>query len=80
MSRGKRLRVDWAACDAHGLCALWAPDLVGRDEWGYPLLADGEVPAALLSEARAAVRACPALALALVPVGSRTAANRTKGG
>jgi ferredoxin len=58
-----RLRVDWAACDAHGLCALWAPDLITRDEWGYPVLPDGPVPDALLVQARAAERSCPALAL-----------------
>lgn len=63
---GKRLRVDWAACDAHGLCTLWAPDLIARDEWGYPVIREGEVPRAAMQQAREAVRACPALALALV--------------
>jgi ferredoxin len=60
-----RFTVDWAACDAHGVCALWAPDLVRRDEWGYPLLAGGPVPPELVPQARAAARACPALALHL---------------
>lgn len=64
---GRRLRVDWAACDGHGLCAQWAPDLVARDEWGYPLVAAGPVPDRFVSQAKDAVRACPLLALKLVP-------------
>lgn len=66
MSAPVRLRVDWSACDAQGLCAVWAPELVTRDEWGYPVVAGGPVPAPLLTVAREAVRACPRLALALV--------------
>jgi ferredoxin len=62
-----RLRVNWAACDAHGLCALWAPELITRDEWGYPVLRDGPVPDELLAQARAAARSCPALALRVRP-------------
>jgi len=67
MSRPLRLRVDWAACDGHGLCEHWAPELVGRDEWGFPVVAPGPVPAHALEHARAAVAACPMLALRLVP-------------
>ena len=66
MSAPVRLRVDWSACDGQGLCAVWAPELVQRDEWGYPVVAPGAVPAALLPVAREAVSACPRLALALV--------------
>jgi hypothetical protein len=35
------------------------------DEWGYPIFTDLEVPSALRPEARAAVAACPTLALKL---------------
>jgi ferredoxin len=66
MSAPVRLGVDWSACDGQGLCAVWAPELVQRDEWGYPVVAPGPVPAALLSVVRDAVSACPRLALALV--------------
>jgi ferredoxin len=62
----RRLRVDWAACDGHGLCAQWAPEVISLDEWGFPLVADGPVPAAALEHARAAVRSCPVLALKLL--------------
>lgn len=66
MARGPRwaLRVDPIRCQAHGLCAELLPEVVDLDEWGYPLL-PGEVPPALLDQARAAVSACPTLALRL---------------
>lgn len=66
MSRNdQRLRVDWPACQAHGLCAELLPELVDLDEWGYPVLT-GEVPDPLLEHARRAVAVCPTLALRLV--------------
>ena len=62
---GARLRVDSAACSAHGVCAERLPELVTLDEWGYPVLYDGPVPEGLLRRARQAIRDCPALALRL---------------
>ncbi len=61
----RRLRVDWPSCQARGLCHELLPELVDLDEWGYPVVA-GEVTEELLTDARAAVRACPRLALRLV--------------
>lgn len=61
-----RLRVDWPACQARGLCAEVLPELVGLDEWGYPIVA-GQVPPALAATARDAVRMCPHSALRLLP-------------
>jgi ferredoxin len=66
----KRLSIDWSACAGHGHCALWAPDLVERDQWGFPMLLSESVTRSLLPQARAAVRACPALALELVRSGA----------
>jgi ferredoxin len=61
-----RLRLNPIACHAHGLCAELLPELVDLDEWGYPILADsGTVPPALMDQAKAAVSACPTLALRL---------------
>jgi ferredoxin len=63
-----RLRVAPIACRAHGLCAELLPELVGLDEWGYPILRDGTstpVPPALVAAAKAAAAACPTLALRL---------------
>lgn len=61
-----RFRVDPVACDAYGYCAELLPELIGRDEWGYPVLADHTVPARLIDLARRAVADCPRRALLLV--------------
>lgn len=66
----QRLRVDWPRCDAHGLCHELLPEVVSLDEWGYPVV-EGEVPERLEDLARQAVLACPAVALRLVPAGTR---------
>jgi ferredoxin len=31
------LHIDWTACDGRGLCVELLPELLDRDEWGYPL-------------------------------------------
>ena len=59
------LRVNPIMCQAHGLCAELLPELISLDEWGYPLLDPGHVPAALMSHASRAVADCPTLALLL---------------
>lgn len=64
---GQRLRVAPIACRAHGLCAELLPELVELDEWGYPVLSPAPVPPQLSGDARAAVAACPTLALRLEP-------------
>lgn len=73
-----RLRVDWSLCDGQGLCALWAPELVQRDEWGFPVVTPGPLPAALLPQARDAVRSCPRLAMAVLADRSSKGTRRTK--
>ncbi|BCJ28694.1 ferredoxin [Actinocatenispora sera] len=60
------LQVDPIACQAHGLCAELLAGFVTLDEWGYPIMPSRPVPQPLLAAARAAVRACPTLALHLV--------------
>jgi ferredoxin len=59
------LRVNPIRCDAYGHCAELLPELIELDEWGYPIIADGPVPANLQREARRAVAMCPKLALVL---------------
>jgi len=61
----RELRVDWPECRARGLCHELLPELIDLDEWGYPVVR-GVVTDDLMSEARAAVRTCPRLALRLV--------------
>jgi ferredoxin len=60
-----RLRVNPIACEAHGLCAELLPEWITLDDWGYPIVREGELPADLLDHARRAVDACPTLALLL---------------
>jgi ferredoxin len=62
-----RLVVDWTRCDAHGLCHELMPELVGLDDWGYPVLGEGAVPDELRGHAEHARRVCPQLALLLRP-------------
>lgn len=61
----RQLRVDWPNCQGRGLCHELLPEVVDLDEWGYPLVRS-EVPDELVGDAKAAVRACPRLALRLV--------------
>ncbi|WP_448626618.1 ferredoxin [Geodermatophilus sp. URMC 64] len=60
-----RLVVDPIACTGHGVCAELLPEGIALDEWGYPLLAAGEVLRELLRRARSAAAGCPARALRL---------------
>ena len=66
MSRATtHLRVNPIRCDAFGHCAELLPELISLDEWGYPIVADGPIPAELQNEARRAVSLGPRLALLL---------------
>jgi ferredoxin len=60
-----RVVVDWTACDGRGLCAELLPELITRDEWGFPLIPDPTVPASLRDHAERAAATCPKLALRL---------------
>ncbi|HVA03894.1 MAG TPA: ferredoxin [Acidimicrobiales bacterium] len=58
-----RLRVNPIACDAFGYCAELVPEIIVRDEWGYPILDEGPIPSHLFPWAQWAVRECPRRAL-----------------
>lgn len=60
-----RIRVNAIGCVAHGLCAEIVPELIELDEWGYPMIDGGPIPAGLEAHARRAADACPTLALLL---------------
>lgn len=66
------LVVDRIRCDGYGMCAELLPELIDLDDWGYPIVRAGAVPADLRDLARRAVDVCPVLALSL-----RTAPQRT---
>jgi ferredoxin len=61
----QRIEVDPIACQAHGICAELLPELIELDDWGYPVIADVDVPGRLRPLARRAVSVCPTLALHL---------------
>jgi ferredoxin len=63
------LRVNPIACDAFGYCAELLPELVALDEWGYPIIDETPVPAALVARAKSAARQCPRRALLLLETG-----------
>jgi ferredoxin len=60
-----RLVVDPIACDGRGLCAELLPGLVTLDDWGFPVIYEGDLPASMRKEAATVVRLCPRLALRL---------------
>jgi ferredoxin len=62
---GYRVEIDRTVCDAHGTCAELLPELITLDEWGYPIIAAGNVPELLQGDARRAVESCPIVALRL---------------
>jgi ferredoxin len=59
------ITVDRIKCDGHGLCAEILPELIRLDDWGYPIVANGPIPAQLLPLAQRAMESCPVLALAI---------------
>ncbi len=61
----QQLVIDRIKCDGRGLCAELLPELIRRDDWGYPIIAPGPVPEHLIPLAKRAVEDCPVLALAL---------------
>jgi ferredoxin len=66
-ARSATLVLDPTRCDGRGLCHDAAPELIGLDEWGYPLLPGGTLRATLtggeVRAGHAAAAACPLLAL-----------------
>jgi ferredoxin len=65
MSSERVLRLNPIACRGRGLCAEVAPELITLDDWGFPMIQRGPVPAGLIGDAEVAVRICPLLALQL---------------
>lgn len=61
----QKMHVNMIECDGHGLCAELVPELIGLDEWGYPVISPDPVPRHLTRLAKRAVTLCPMLALKL---------------
>jgi ferredoxin len=63
---GPRLRVNPIRCDGARYCAEIVPELVGLDEWGYPIVSSATIDdPRLLRLAERAVSECPRVALQL---------------
>jgi ferredoxin len=60
-----RISVNPAACDGFGFCVEMLPEVIGRDEWGFPVIGDDQVADALIPTAKRAVQFCPRRALLL---------------
>lgn len=67
MTTTGELRVDWIRCDGYGLCGDLLPELIDLDDWRYPIIRAGGVPAGMLHQAQRAIDCCPMKALSLVP-------------
>ncbi|WP_330182840.1 ferredoxin [Nocardia sp. NBC_01503] len=65
------LHIDWTRCDGRGLCNELLPEILDRDDWGYPLARDHSGDPTItrrhLTAARDAVALCPRSALGLIP-------------
>ena len=68
------LHIDFARCDGRGLCTELLPELLVRDDWGFPMSRsrsqpqsgrDIHVPEGLAEAAQDAVEFCPVQALML---------------
>ncbi len=60
----RRLRVNPILCTGYGYCAEIVPELIGVDDWGFPIVSDKTIDNEdLLGLAHRAVATCPRLAL-----------------
>ncbi len=59
------IAIDRIPCDGFGMSAELLPELIRFDDWGYPIVAAGAVPDALLEYAERAAAVCPVLAIRL---------------
>jgi ferredoxin len=58
------LVVDWVRCDGQGVCVELLPEVLGTDDWGFPVV-QRQVPPELAKLAERARASCPSMALRL---------------
>jgi ferredoxin len=62
----RRLRVNPVLCNGFGYCAEIVPELIGLDDWGFPIVSMQPIDNdKLLHLAERAIATCPRLALLL---------------
>jgi ferredoxin len=76
VTRTTRIRVNPAVCDGFGFCCEILPEVISRDEWGFPILGSGTVTPDLRRAAERAVAFCPRKALQLETSERRETAAR----
>jgi ferredoxin len=63
------LHIDWTRCDGHGSCVELLPNVLGIDDFGFPVPRSGERDPVIRrpdhDSAQHAVRNCPVMALRL---------------
>lgn len=65
----KRLRVNPVLCNGFGYCAEIVPELIGLDDWGFPIVDERPIDDdRLLRLGERAVATCPRVALLLQEV------------
>lgn len=65
----RRLRVNPVLCNGYGYCAEIVPELVGVDDWGFPIVSLRPIDdKRVLQLAERAIATCPRLALLLEDV------------
>jgi len=68
----RRLVVNPLLCDGAGYCAEIVPELIGLDDWGYPMLRPAPLDdETVLRHATRAVAQCPRAALMLTRAADR---------
>lgn len=69
-----RIRVDPTKCRGHGICALFHPDGIDLDRWGFGRVVEAEVADGRdLRRARRAAAACPNGAVVVVEIAANVA-------
>ena len=64
MSEPVALVVDWVRCQGHGTCVELLPEVLERDDWGFPIVDSSPIEdETWLRQAKRAVATCPRLAL-----------------
>ena len=59
------LWVDPIACRGNGTCAELLAEWISLDDWGYPIIEQSAIPAALRAHVKRAIASCPTLALSV---------------
>ena len=70
----RRLRVNPILCTGYGYCSEIVPELIGVDDWGFPIVSEKMIDSDhLLGLAHRAVATCPRLALIIEEKAERPA-------